>query len=761
MKITLAKNYGFCYGVNRAINIAHDAINSKIKVATYGPLIHNNQMTNKLKEEGIGCEDSLENFQANDSVIFRSHGVGPKVYEKAKSLGLNIIDATCPNVKLAQQKAHEFALKNYFVVIIGEKNHPEVKSIKAWAGENSCIIESINDILFVPKNKKYGIIVQTTFELTKFNHLLKELQSKVKGEYVINKTICNATSERQQAALNLAKESDVVFVFGGKHSANTTHLYEIVKEVCPKVYHLETAQELKPEMLYKCQNIGITAGASTPDWIIKEAIVIMESMESLLTEDVLHLRIGMKVNAKIVQITKEDVVVDFGYQSEGSIPFHEWELGATEESVRANYKNGDEITAKVIASENKDGLVVLSKLKALADVAWDQFVEKIKDQKVWTVKGYRVVKGGLVVTVEEGITGFVPASHLELHKVDDLNEYVGKEFEVEVLDFDPMKKRLVLSRRAILREKSELAHKAYEEKKEARIATENEAFKTLEVGEVIKGTIKNITDFGMFVEVYPDVQGLVHNTEVSWDRSKSAQDLFKSGEEVEVKVVKLDPESRRISLSIKALTENPRILAEKEIFEKLEVGEVINGTIKNITNFGMFVEIIPGVQGLVHNTEVSWDRSKSAQDLFKSGEKIEAKVIKLDASAKRISLSVKALTEDPWVVEANKLEEGSVVNGTVVRILDFGAIVKISEKIEGLVHISELSEDRVESVSDVLKVGQNVEVKILKIALDEKKVSLSIAQVAKDKASDDYGSYMEEKKSLSVDLSEQLEGLKD
>lgn len=759
MKITLAKHYGFCYGVNRAIDIAHNAMIPNKKIATYGPLIHNNQMTEKLAKEGIGCENNLENFQIGDSVIFRSHGVGPDVYKKAKTLGLNIIDATCPNVKLAQQKAHEFAVENFFVIIIGEKKHPEVKSIKKWAGENSCVIESLNDILFVPKNKKYGIIVQTTFELSKFNHLLTELQSMIKGEYVINKTICNATSERQKAALVLAKESDVVFVFGGKHSANTTHLFEIVSEVCPKVYHLETAQELKPEMLYKCQNIGITAGASTPDWIIKEAINIMESMESLLAEDVMHLRLGMKVKAKIVQITKDDIVVDFGYQSEGSIPFHEWELGATEDSVRANYKNGDEITAKVIASENKDGLVVLSKLKALADVAWDQLGEKIKENKVWNVKGFKVVKGGLVVTVTEGVTGFIPASHLELHKVDDFKEYVGKEMEVEILDFDPEKKRLVLSRRALLRGKSEANHKAYEEKKEARINAENEAFKTLEVGSIITGTIKNITTFGMFVEVYPNVQGLVHNTEVSWDRSKTAADLFKSGEEVEVKVVKLDPESRRISLSIKVLTENPRILAEKEIFEKIEVGTIVTGTIKNITTFGMFVEIAPGVQGLVHNTEISWDRSKSAADLFKSGEKVEVKIIKLDSDAKRISLSLKALSEDPWIVEAKNFEEGSVVEGTVVRLLDFGAIVKISEGIEGLVHISEISEDRVESVSDILEVGQKIEVKILKIALDERKVSLSIAQIAKD--SNDYGSYMEENESLSVDLSKQLEGLKD
>ncbi|MBP8742926.1 MAG: 4-hydroxy-3-methylbut-2-enyl diphosphate reductase, partial [Acidaminococcaceae bacterium] len=318
MKIIIAENCGFCYGVKRAVEMALKTVKDKSKVATLGPLIHNPQMIELLAKKGVGCLDSLENFPEGSTVILRSHGVGPNIYEQAKAMDLTVVDATCPNVLSAQKRVRQLADEGYLPIIIGEKKHPEVQSILAWAGKQGCVVESIDDIKDVPYAENYGVVVQTTFELEKFEKILEELQSNRKGQYKVERTICNATAKRQTSAVELAKLADVVFVIGGRNSANTRHLYDIVKEICNKTFHIETADDISFEMINNCNTIGITAGASTPDWLIKEAIhkmETMETMESLLEKESMQLHLGMTVQATVVAITKEEVIVDFGYQS--------------------------------------------------------------------------------------------------------------------------------------------------------------------------------------------------------------------------------------------------------------------------------------------------------------------------------------------------------------------------------------------------------------------------------------------------------------
>ena len=396
----------------------------------------------------------------------------------------------------------------------------------------------------------------------------------------------------------------------------------------------------------------------------------METMESLLGEqECMKLHIGMIVEATVVEVTDDEVVVDFGYQSEGSVAFDQWTLGGTKDTVAPTVNPGDKVTLKVIASENQDGLVVLSKIKAEADQAWLKLPEELADKKTVQVKGLRAVKGGLTVSYD-GLTGFIPASHLDLKHVDDVKEYEGKELEVSLLEINPEKKRLVFSRRNVLREERAAKNAAYKEERAKR--------------------------------------------------------------------------------------EEERKEALENAFHTFHEGETVEGTIKSIVDFGMFVEIAPLVQGLVHISEVSWDRSVKPADLYKVGEKINVYIKGLDEEKGRISLSVKALQEDPWVTAAKEFHVGDIVTGTVVRFLPFGAIVKLNDKNEGMIHISEIAEQRIEKPEDVLEIGQEVKVKVLRVDTEHKKIALSITKAKEDAEKAEMRQYLGKKGALSQDLGEKL-----
>ena len=684
MEIKIAEYCGFCYGVKRAVEMAEKAAADRINGATLGPLIHNPQFIAELEAKGIACKDDLDQFTAGETVIFRSHGVGPEVYEKAEAKQLNIIDATCPNVRMAQKKAFQAAQDGYLPIIVGEKNHPEVKSIKKWAGENAIVVEYLKDISEVPQKDKYAVIIQTTFELQKFEEILVALQKEREGEYRVERTICLATSQRQNAAMKLAGEVDVFIVIGGRNSANTRHLYELVASKCPKAYHIETAAELEQEMFRDCIKIGITAGASTPDRLIKEAIVAMENMdfESLLAQsEEVNVYPGKIVEATVIQLDKDGVYVDFGYMREGIVTYPEWSLTETAEELMATIKVGDKVEVKVIPGTSKDDFVRMSKIKAERDAAWKNVAELAEGEKrAATVKVIRIIKNkaknivGLAVAVE-GVEGFMPASHVELKRVEDFTGYVGQELEAEIIEVDLEKKRIVVSRRDLLKAEKEAKAKAWKEAKEARIAAAKEA----------------------------------------------------------------------------------RAAAEEAAYASVEEGTTVPGKVVKIAEFGLFVEVGAGLVGLVHNTELSWNRNAKAEDVAAVGDEVEVFIKKIDRENKRVALSIKATQEDPWKVEAGKLNIGDIVEVQVLRFLPFGAIVKISDKVEGLVHISEIAEERIAKADDVLEAGQIVKAQVVKMDLEGKKVGLSIVKAAQAAEQAEYSSYLNGSEGLTQDLSEQLQ----
>ena len=267
LEVILADYLGFCYGVKRAIKIARENAAPDGSACTLGPIIHNPQMVERLKDEGVGTIDCLDDLKRG-KVIIRSHGVGPETYEKAEAMGLECVDATCPHVKKAQLSAKELAEEGRFVVIVGEKEHPEVHSIVQWAGGNVAVIETVAEAASVPNVSRLGIISQTTFSGERFREIVSALLDKSRDIRVM-RTICTATDQRQRAARELASKVDVMLVIGGKNSANTTRLAQLCAKIC-RTYHIETAEELRPAWFDNIEKIGITAGASTPDWIIKE-----------------------------------------------------------------------------------------------------------------------------------------------------------------------------------------------------------------------------------------------------------------------------------------------------------------------------------------------------------------------------------------------------------------------------------------------------------------------------------------------------------
>ncbi len=665
MEIIFAKTYGFCYGVKRAVEIAEEVAGTENDIFTYGPLIHNPQFVEELARKGVSCKEDLNDYHKGDTVIIRSHGVGPEVYDKIKELDLKLIDATCPNVKMAQEKARQADEDGFLPIIIGEKNHPEVKSILAWAGKKAIVVECNKDIHFIKKAEKYAIIIQTTFELSKFEELLKEIQTVHPGEYRVERTICLATAQRQKAAIELAQKVDAVVVVGGKNSANTRHLYDLVKEYTKIAYHIETANELKKEMFVGCEKIGVTAGASTPNRIIKEAVKAMENMEmnefeKMLDESLEGVEVypGKLVKGVVIMKDREGAYVDFGYMREGMIAWGEWAGVANKDISAENVQLGDEVEAVVVPSSSKEEFIRLSRVRAEREAAWKDVAELAEGEKrPCTVQVLRVIKPrskdrdrkptvvGLGVAVE-GVEGFMPASHIELSRIEDFSVYVGKELEAEIIEVNLPKKRIVVSRRDILKGEKQAR---YEEKgarmaaaKEARAAKEEAAYNSVTEGEIYDGKVTKVADFGLFVEIGDGLVGLVHNTELSYDRQAKASDVAKEGDTVKVRVNKIDRENRRVSLSIKATMEDPWIKAAEQFAE----GAIIEGKIEKLFPFGAIVKLSDNVEGMIHISEIKPERVEKIEEVLTVGDTVKAKIIKKDVGQRKISLSISKLVED-------------------------------------------------------------------------------------------------------------------
>lgn len=638
MRVHIAAACGFCYGVRRAVELAAQA---EAGTHTLGPIIHNPQLVDSLSEKGVTPVNSLAEVADGSRLLIRSHGVGPDVYDEAEKRRLHIVDATCPHVKKAQQDARKVINAKKVLVIIGEKDHPEVISISQWGGNRAIIIDKVEEAEEIPYCETMGVVVQTTFSQSRFKQIESVLAGKT-GHLDVYMTICAATRQRQEAAVELAGKVDAMIVIGGRNSANTGRLAQVCAEQGCPTYHVETAAEINPDDFAGMHDIGVTAGASTPDWIIQEVVKMMEDLQTegteVMSEELLdqydyeeNPKKGDVVTGTVISVNDDAAYVSIGTKAEAVLPKKEMAVPAPEKASDF-VKVGQQLTVEIANNIKEEGSIVVSLVRMKKVEDWREVRAAYEAGELVECIGKEINKAGLVVTIKS-LRGFIPLSQGDVRFVKSLDYLVGETFGAKVIDMDEHKNRLVLSRKAVL--------EAERERKRA------EVLKTIEEGSVVEGTVVKIMPYGAFIDL-GGVEGLLHISDISWKRINSVEDVLSAGEKVEVLVQKFDEERDRISLSMKALQKNPWIAA----IEKFEVGDVVKGEVKKLLPFGAILAIDPELQGLLHVSELTDKRGAVVKDLIETGDTLEVKIIGIDRDKKKISLSALAVTRDEADKEA-------------------------------------------------------------------------------------------------------------
>lgn len=654
-EILTAANSGFCFGVKQAIEKTEEEIRRKAessspgRIYTWGPLIHNKTVTDGLKEKGVSILDSLENVKPEDVIIVRSHGETKEFFEKARARNCKIIDATCPFVKKIQQLAEKAHRKGKQVVIVGDRLHPEVKGINGWCDNSAITVNSVEDAEGVLENHNrnlFFLVAQTTIKKELLDAVIRVFE--INNVHVeVNNTICNATALRQKSCAELAEICDAMLIIGGRESSNTGKLFEISEKKCKKTFFVEKIEDLPLHQIAKCNKIGIAAGASTPECVIKEVIATMSekkemSMEELLATEAYDLdgamrlpRLNEVVNGTVHQVTENGIIVDMGCKKDGIIPKEEVTLEG-DQKLTDLFKAGDEIQAKVVKTDDGEGVITLSKKKLEVNEHWNEINDALENKTTITVKVLRQVNGGVIAAYKE-VSGFIPLSQLSDKYVENADEFIGKELPVKVTRVDLKRGRTVFSHKAILDE----------EKKKQIEAVWN----SLNVGDVVEGTVMRFTDYGAFVDL-GGIDGLLHISEISWGKLKHPQEVLQIGDRVKVKILSMNEEKGKISLGLKQTTPEPWSVIE----EKYQVGQVVTGKVVQIKEYGAFVELEPGLDGLVHISEVAHKRVNDIAEELTLGQTVEAKILEIDTERKRISLSIKRTVEAP-AEEAEAAEE--------------------------------------------------------------------------------------------------------
>ena len=623
-EIILAKTAGFCFGVRRAVDMAYDMA-GKDHVYTYGPIIHNESVVDDLAAKGISVVHSLE--EAADlpkgTMIIRSHGISAKEMTVLKELGYQIVDATCPFVKKIHRIVEDHSSRGYGIIIIGNKDHPEVQAISGWCSRQPVIIETVEEAenFKADPGEKLCLVSQTTFNYNKFQ-LLVEIISKKGYDIRCLNTICNATEERQAEAREIAGRVDAMIVIGGRHSSNTQKLYDICKNECKNTYYIQTLVDLDLKTFGSIGNVGITAGASTPNNIIEEVHTNMSEMsfEQLLEASLKTIRTGEVVEGTVIDVKEDEIILNIGYKADGIITRNEYS-NTSNLDLRTVVNPGDTMQAKVLKVNDGEGQVLLTYKRLLAERGNKRIEEAFNNKEVLTAKVASVLEGGLSVVVEEARV-FIPASLVSDTYEKNLSKYQDQEISFVITEFNPRKRRIIGDRKQLI-----LADKAQKQK---------ELFEKIEAGMTVEGRVKNVTDFGAFIDL-GGADGLLHISEMSWGRVENPKKVLKVGDVL--KVLIKDIQGEKIALSLKFPETNPWLTAA----EKYAVGNVVEGKVARMTDFGAFVELEPGVDALLHVSQISKEHVDKPADVLSYGQVITARVVDFNEESQKISLSMKAL----------------------------------------------------------------------------------------------------------------------
>lgn len=629
-KIIRAEHSGFCFGVNQAIEKAKkEALKSQRTIFSYGPLIHNKMVTDDLEEKGIKIVNDLAGLGENDKVIVRSHGVGRSFYDEAREKNITVIDGTCPYVSKIHRLVREAYDGGKKIIIVGDESHPEVIGINGWCDNSAIILKEKKDILA----DDAFVVGQTTIKKETFDSVV----SGIKGDNIeIVNTICNATTRRQESCKELSQEVEAMVVIGDKMSSNSRKLFEIASKYCENAYFIDDIFNLPLKELQKYNKIGIAAGASTPENAIKEVTTKMsdkitkeESMLDYMEEIEKSLRLprnGELVTGKVHQVTDKEVIVNLGCKKDGMIPLSEVSLEG-EQKLTDLFSVGDEITAKVLKTDDGDGTILLSKKKLEISEHWDELTKALEEKTLVDVTVVRPVNGGVIASYKE-VQGFIPLSQLSDRFVENANEFVGKTLTVKVTRVDMRRGKAIFSHKA----------KLMEEKQQAL----DEIWSSINVGDIVEGKVMRFTDYGAFVDI-GGLDGLLHISEISWGKLKHPEEVLSIGQTINVQLLSMQQEKGKISLGLKQTMPEPWSVID----EKYQVGQVFGGKVVQIKEYGCFVELEPGLDGLVHISEVSHNRVADIKDELKIGDEVSAQILEIDKDRKRISLSIKATLEAP------------------------------------------------------------------------------------------------------------------
>ena len=637
-EIKIAKSAGFCFGVKRAVNLVYDQVGNAKKVYTYGPIIHNEEVVSDLERKGVHVlsEEDIDAMLAHDGreddakeIVIRSHGIGRDAYKKLEQLGFEIVDATCPFVKKIHRIVQEETEQGHCVVIVGDENHPEVCGIRGWCVREPIIVNSVEQaqkkLDFLDKN--VFIVAQTTFNDVKFKDIVEFFRNKGYNVIVYN-TICNATEERQREARALAADVDTMIVIGGKSSSNTQKLYEICRRECENTYYIQTLVDLDLTVIESAKRVGITAGASTPNKIIKEVHGRMDEMnfEELLKNDEsrVSIKTGEIVEGRVIDVKPDEILVDISYKSDGIIPRSEYTNTPNADLTELVHVD-DPITAKVVKTNDGEGSVLLSYKRVAAEKANEKLEAALESGEILTGKVVQVVSGGLNVMYDETRV-FIPASLVSDTYEKNLDKYLDQDIEFVLTEYQPKKRRIIGNRKQIVAARKAEAAKAL--------------FDRIEVGMIVEGVVKNVTSFGAFIDL-GGADGLLHISEMSWGRVDDPKSVLKVGDTVKAFIKNIDGE--KIALSLKFDDTNPWLNAA----EKYAPGTVVTGKVARMADFGAFIELEPGVDALLHVSQISYEHVNKPEDVYKVGDEVEAVVVECNADDKKISLSVKELLPAP------------------------------------------------------------------------------------------------------------------
>lgn len=641
-KVTVAKSAGFCFGVDRAVKMVYGELEKGTRVATLGPIIHNQDVVDDMTAKGARIISSVDELEEGETVVIRSHGVDREVYRQIEAKGNRMLDATCPFVSRIHHIVSEKTKEGYFILIAGDKDHPEVQGIVGHCNQNYLVFKDNVELsdFFENSYKKFGkklaFVEQTTYNIVVWEKCLNVIP-KNDPDIFIADTICSATDARQSDAAELAKSSDIMIVVGGRHSSNTVKLYEVCSRYC-KTYHIENSDELHSLNLPDAERIGITAGASTPAYIIKEVQTKMTENENLtanmdedidfaqaLDESFKKIHTGEKVKGTVVAVNNTEAIVDLGTKHTGYVALDD----LTDDSTKKPgdiVSVGDEIDLIVIKVNDAEGTVALSKRKVDEQAGYENILKAKEEGTVLEGVVQHVVNKGVTLTVQ-GVRIFIPASLTGLPRGAELEQLLKQKVEFIVIEVTEGRKRAVGSIKAVQNAKKAEAQAKF--------------WETAKVGDVFTGKVKSLTSFGAFVDL-GGIDGMVHISELSWKRIKHPSEVVSVGDTLEVYIKDLDREANRISLGFKKAEDNPW-----EIFKaNYKVGDVVKATIVSITNFGAFAQIIDGVDGLIHISQIADRKVENVKDVLSVGDVVDVKIIDIDTESKRISISIRALLED-------------------------------------------------------------------------------------------------------------------